>query len=296
MTRSRRRFLAHLALGLASLLFGVTFVVVKEAIATLPTFAFVGWRFALGALVLACIHLPRTRAVWQEGSVAGVILFAGYAFQTKGLETTTASNSGLITGLYVVMTPFVAGLVLRRRPKPWVVASAVIAFAGLAFLTLEETFVPRPGDLLTIGCAVAFAAHIVALARYAPRHHPIAFTGVQLVVVAVLSLLTSAGAEGFPLPERAVLLALVLTGVGVSAGAFLLQVWAQRAVGPGRTAIILALEPAFAAAFAALLLGERLGPRGGFGAALVLGAIFLAVTRGEPDEDMVAAEAVSDAH
>lgn len=285
---------AYLALAFAALLFGSTFVIIKEAIASLPPLAFVGWRFLLGGVVLTALAPPLGRAVWHDGVIAGVWLFAGYALQTVGLAHTSASNSGLITGLYVVLTPLVAAAVARRVPGLLVSGGALLAFAGLALLTLNDGLSLQRGDLLTVGCALSYAVHIVYLSRVAARHRVVPFTAVQLLVTAAGGLAASALCEGLPLPPAEAWPALLMTGLAVSAGAFLLQVWAQTVIGPSRTAIILALEPAFAAAAAAVALGERLSGRGWAGAALILAGIYLALA-GE-EEPLPTAEALTPAH
>ena len=290
----RRPRVAYLALAFAALLFGSTFVVVKEAVADLPPLAFVGWRFLLGAAAMLLLGIPRGRTLWRDGLVAGLLLFAGYATQTIGLAHTTASNSGLITGLYVVFTPLLAAVVARRAPRFLVTAGAVLACAGLALLTLEDGFTLRKGDLLTVACAVSYAAHIVYLSRVASRHRVIPLTAVQLAVVAAGGLATSAVFEGLQLPSARVWPALLLTGLAVSGGAFFLQVWSQTVIGPSRTAIILALEPAFAAALAAIVLGERLTAAGWVGAGLILAGIYAAL--GGEEEPLPTAEALTAAH
>jgi drug/metabolite transporter (DMT)-like permease len=290
----RRPRIAHLALAFAALLFGSTFVVVKKAVEELPPLGFVGWRFVLGAAALLLFGIPRGRALWRDGLIAGLLLFAGYATQTVGLAYTSASNSGLITGLYVVFTPLLAAAVARRAPRLLASLGAVLAFGGLALLTLQGGFALRRGDLLTMACAVSYAGHIVYLARVAARHRVIPFTAVQLAVVAVGGMATSAALEDFTLPPAGVWPALLLTGLAVSAGAFLLQVWAQTVIGPSRTAIILALEPAFAAAIAAVVLDERLTAYGWVGAGLILGGIYVALV-GE-DEPLPSAESLTPAH
>lgn len=290
-----RTSLAVLALAIAAFLFGATFVVVKDAVTVLPPLGFVGWRFTIGAAVLLAVSRPRTRQVATAGSIAGLWLFAGYAFQTKGLVTTTASNSGLVTGLYVVFTPLLAAAVRRHHPRPLVVTGALVAFCGLAVLTVSSAFSLRTGDLWTIACAVAFAGHIVYLSRVAHRHPVVALTGVQLAVAGLLGLASSAVLEDFTVPGAESVTALLVTGIAVSAGAFLLQVWSQTVLGPSRTALILALEPAFAALTGAVVLGERLGRRGGVGAALILAGIYVVLAATGPEDDLEA-ESLSAAH
>jgi drug/metabolite transporter (DMT)-like permease len=247
---------AYLGLFVAAFLFGVTFVVIKDAVVTLPPLAFVGWRFLLGAGVLFIFARPNGRSIWVDGLIAGSLLFVGFATQTLGLAETSASNSALITGLYVVFTPLLAALVRRTSPAITTVFGALLSVGSLGFLTVTSEFSLNGGDLLAVLCAVAFAAHIVSLARFAPRHEVVPFTAIQLLVVAVLGLVASAVFEGLPLPGAAVLPAVIGTGVVVSAGAFMLHVSAQRVIGPSRTAIVLSAEPVFAAATAAVVLGE----------------------------------------
>ncbi len=283
------------ALLVASFLFGVTFVVIKDALDDIGPFSLVAWRFLIGAAVLGLFALPRGLGVWKHGTIAGIALFAGYAFQTGGLVFTTAANSGLITGLYVVITPFLAAMFQRRSPSGWVVGAAAASFGGLVLLTGIDGLSFQKGDLLTLGCAVAFAFHIVALARYARLHPVVPFTTVQLSITAVLGFGAAYLFEGGGLPAQSVWGALVLTGIGVSVAAFLLQVWAQTVVGPSMAAVILAAEPAFAVAAAWVFLGERLTARGWTGAALIVAAIFVVITQ-QRDQASRDAEAVTAAH
>lgn len=287
MINLRRSTLAGLAITVAAFLFGTTFVVIKDAVATFPPISFVAWRFLLGGLVLAVIAWPRDRAemrqapIWRDAGIAGALLFLGYAFQTAGLTTTGASNSALITGLFVVITPLLAALLLRKSPRLFVLLGALVAFLGVFLLTARPGNQFVIGDLLTIGAAFSFAGHIIALDRYAPRHPLIGFTACQLLVTAAIALPVALAAEGLPFPGQAQVPALLLTGIAVSAGAYLLQIWAQTVIGPGRTGILLTLEPAFAVITAAVVLDERLSVRGWVGATLILGAILLVILRGE---------------
>jgi drug/metabolite transporter (DMT)-like permease len=262
----------------AAFLYGATFVVIKAALDDIPPLAFVAWRFTIGALVLAVFAFPRGRMIWIHGSITGLALFAGYALQTAGLAATTASNSALITGLYVVFTPILAAAFHRRAPSGWIFTAAIGAFIGIFLLTETDGFSLRQGDLLTLGCAVAFALHIIALARYAPQHPVVPFTTVQLAVTGALAFPISLVVDGPGIPAVSVWPALLATALGVSVGAFLLQVWAQTVIGPGTTAVILSAEPAFAVATAWVVLGERLDFAGWTGAGLIVVAIFLVVT------------------
>lgn len=286
---------AVMALVVASFLFGATFVVVKSALDDIGPLGFVAWRFLLGALVLSLFALPRGRRIWKHGAISGSALFAGYALQTAGLEVTSAANSALITGFYVILTPFIAALFARRARSPWVIGAAFASFAGLWLLTGTDGLALSRGDLLTLGCALAFALHIISLARYAPGHPVIPFTTVQLAVTATLAFASSILIEGPSLPPSAALGAIALTGLGVSVGAYVLQVWAQTIVGAETAAVVLAAEPAFGVATAWVVLGERLMFEGWIGAALIVMAIFVVVTR-QRDRASLEAEAVTAAH
>jgi drug/metabolite transporter (DMT)-like permease len=291
------RVLALALLAVAAALFGMTFVAVKDALTLMPPLSFVGWRFLLGAAALLAIGRPAGRSVWRDGGIAGSLLFIGYATQTIGLEQTSATNSGLITGLYVVFTPLAAAAFRRARPAPSTLAGAVLSIAGLAALTVTDDFVLSAGDLWTVMCAIAYAFHILALARIAPRHRVVGFTAVQLFVTAVLALGVSAIVERAPLPPASALPTLLATAILVTCGAFLMQVWAQTVVGPSRTAIVLALEPVFAVATAAVVLGERLTTRGWLGAAMIVVGTYVVLVYSPPeDADIRTAEALSDAH
>ena len=275
----------------------MTFVAVKDALDVIPPLSFVGWRFLIGAVVLLALSFPKGRRVWRDGTIAGGILFIGYAAQTVGLEQTTATNSGLITGLYVVFTPLLAAAFARLRPAASTVFGASLSVLGLGMLTISDTFTLSRGDLWTLACAVAFALHIVALARMAPRHDVIAFTAVQLLVTAVAALVLSAVFEGAGWPPRSVWLTLALTALVVTCGAFLVQVWAQTIIGPSRTAIVLALEPLFAVATAAVILGERLTARGWAGAVFMMVGTYVVLVFAPPEDvDIRTAEALSEAH
>ena len=253
------------------------------------------FEFLLGGAVLSFLALPKGKTIWWHGLWAGLALFAGYSFQTAGLTTTSASNSALITGLYVVITPFLAALFARRPPGWWSVTAAALAFVGIILLTGADGISLGRGDLLSLACAISFSAHIVVLSRFA-RHHPVVpFTAAQLLIVAVLAFPTAFLIDGPMLPPTSVWGALLITGLGASAGCFVLQIWSQTVVGATTAAVVLAAEPAFAVATAWVVLGERLTPAGWAGAVAIFVAIYLVVTQ-QTDQASVEAEAVTPAH
>jgi drug/metabolite transporter (DMT)-like permease len=281
----------ELALVAVTAVWGATFVMVREAVARVPPSAFIAVRFLAAAALLAALRprqaLRPDRGLAAAGVVAGLALFAGYTLQTVGLQYTSASSAGFITGLAVVLTPLLGALVLRQRPGRWPATGALLAAAGLALLTLERFEVHR-GDLLVLGCAFAFATHILLLGRYSPRHASYQLAVVQLATVGVLALAWAGAAGDLRLPGSAqVWFALAVTAVLASAGGFLVQTRAQRDVSPTRTAIIFTMEPVFAALFAFWLAGERLAARGWLGAACIVAGMLVAEL-GRPAEVPVA--------
>jgi len=271
---------------------GSTFVLVRDAVAQVPPFTFIAYRFLAAALLLAAIR-PRLAlggpaaggapglggrglGPLAAGAVIGVALFAGYGFQTVGLQYTTASNAGFITGLSVVLTPLLGALLLRQAPGRWPVTGVCVAAVGLALLSLQRLEVRR-GDALVFACAVAFATHILLLGRYAPRLSTYRLAVVQLATAGLLALVWAGLAGDLAVPASAqVWVALAITSVAASAGAFLIQTRAQREVSPTRTAVIFTMEPVFAGLFGFLLAGERLSGRGWLGAGLILAGMLTA--------------------
>ena len=271
---------ATLALVAVSAVWGVTFVQVKDAVELYPLFAFLALRFGIASVTLAVPALPRLRGLGRRGVsggvVLGILLGAGYALQTAGLERTTVSSAGFVTGLYVVLTPLFA-LALFRESVPLVAwAGTALAAGGMAMLSGVEAG-SALGDALVLGGAAAFAAQIVATGRLAPRHDAVALTFVQLATAfAAFAAIATARGEWEVPRGWTVWGALLVTGVFASAFAFLVQTWAQRRTSATRTALVYAAEPVFAGIFGFALAGDRLGALGWGGCAVILVGILVA--------------------
>lgn len=267
----------RLAVLTAAFIFGSTFVVVQDAVEDLTPAAFLALRFGVAAIVLLPLvsrdrpppnPAPSGRGgLLFAGVVSGAVLATGYLFQTAGLQFTTATNSAFITGLLVAFTPLLAAVFLHRPVTPTTLAGVVIAIGGLFALTGGLDSLGR-GDVLTIGCAIAFAGHVIVLDVYSPRFGLVAYTAVQMAVVAVLCglLVPFTGVGTFSMTA---VLAVVFTGIFASAIAFWLQAYGQRYVGPSRTALLLLMEPVFAGILG-YMVGDRLGVGGVLGALLIL--------------------------
>src|SRR3954451_4146000 len=268
------------ALVAVTAVWGYTFVPVQDAVAIYPLFAFLAVRFGISTLVLlpfawrSLHHLPWKGLVAGVG--AGALLATAYGLQTAGLDLTTVSSTGLITGLYVVLTPIIA-LVLFRTPvaaAAWV--GAALAVAGLLMLN----GVPGGsalGNALVLGNAVAQSFQIVAMERLAPRYDPRALTFLQMAVACASFTVIALARGELSIPEGGqVWYALVVTGVFAGALGYLVATWVQSQTTAARAALVFTLEAPFAALFGVLLLSERLGWIGWTGCAVMLAGILLA--------------------
>jgi drug/metabolite transporter (DMT)-like permease len=263
-------------------MWGLTFVVVKDALDAADPFTFLALRFAVGALAIALVARKRLlgRDELRYGALLSVFLFGGFAFQTFGLLSTTPSRSAFITGLSVLLVPFVSIALLRKWPRVPAVLGVLLAVFGLAYLTgvtesAGEGSGTSTGDLLTLGCAVSYAVQITLTERYAPKVDTLAMVGVQLGCVSLLSLLCLPFVELRFEPNLAFAGAVAFTGVFASAIAIGAQTWAQARTSAVRAALIFSLEPVFAAAYSVLTGYERLGRKEALGGGLIVAAVLV---------------------
>ena len=274
----KRTRVAELSLVGIAAIWGLTFVMVQDAVERLPVNAFLAYRFLPACALVALIfrkELARlSRAGWVAGLLMGVFLTSGYVFQTLGLQLTTAAKAGFITGLFVVLTPVFGALFFGQRAgwAAWI--AALVSTIGLYLLSGGGSGGTAGGDLLVLGCAASFAFHILFTGRAVHDHHAGALLAVQLGVCGVATLVAAGAAGDLEVPRSAVEWnALVVTSLGATALGFFVQTYAQRHAPPARTALILASEPAFAGLFAYLLAGETLDAVGWLGAGLIMTAI-----------------------
>lgn len=275
------RLWADFSLLMVTLVWGATFVVVKWAIVDLPPFPFLAIRFALAFLsLLPFVFLsrkkPDVRTIFK-GLIIGIFLFSGYAWQTIGLQYTTASNAGFITGLSVVLVPALVAITTRRLPSRSLLLGVLSATAGLALLSLGEDFRLNQGDIMVLLCALSFALHIFLVGRFAPNADATILAAAQILSVSILS-----GLFSFSIPQPPihfttnVWLGLILTAIPATSIAFFVQTKMQQFTSSAHTAIIFSAEPVFSAIFAYFLAGETLTLRGLIGAALVLTGMLIA--------------------
>ena len=286
-----RRLEADLALVFNSFVWGSTFVVVKAALADASPLVFLLLRFAIASALLVALWGRRARlrepAVLRAALVVGFFLAAGYVFQTIGLQYTTPAKSAFITALSVPLVPVLLVALHRRAPGWAALAGVALATVGAYFLTVPAgALAVSQGDFITFFCSIFFAAHIVAIGHYVPRHGIASVAVGQIgagfvLLAAAVPFAFVTGVEAPRLVWNARLVfALVATALFATALAFVLQTWAQQFTSPTHTAIIFSLEPVFAALTSYLVVGEVLGARGLVGAGLILAGVLVAEFRG----------------
>jgi drug/metabolite transporter (DMT)-like permease len=281
------RWLVDLALVLVALIWGATFVLVKEALANVSTLLFLTLRFTAATVALVVIFWVRgfggqgrpafVRESIGPGILAGICLFSGYVFQTLGLKYTSAPKAAFITGLCIPLVPLFSAIVYKRIPQTSEVLGVLAAFAGMSLMTVQRDLLEvGAGDLLVLCCTVAYAFHILVLGHFANRTNVRVMSVVQIATGAVMGASTFWWMETPRIVWTAsVWTALVVTSLLATALAFSVQTWAQQHGSPTRTALIFALEPVFAWCTSWLLAGETLNGRGIAGAALILAGILL---------------------
>jgi drug/metabolite transporter (DMT)-like permease len=266
-----------LALLAMTAAWGSTFFMIKDVVTRIPVPDLLTIRFAIAALALAVIAGPRlrmSRLTLRRGLLLGLLYGIAQLLQTFGLAHTAASVSGFLTGLYVVLTPLLSAMILRTRIPPAVWAASVLATVGLGVLSLQG-FAIGYGELLTVASAVVYALHIVALGRMSEPGTALQLSVVQMATIAVVCGI-GAAPGGIQLPGSGLDWAIVIY-LALIAGALtmLLQTWAQARVEASRAAVIMAMEPVWAAAFAVAFGGESLTVRMLIGGGAILTAMYL---------------------
>ncbi len=270
--------IASFALVGVTAVWGYTFLAVQDVVASMPVMDFLAWRFLVASVVMIVLRPVCLRNVTRlellRGLGLGTVLGLGYIAQTYGLRYTPAAISGFITGMFVVLTPVMSWILLRRKANrnTWMVVA--LAAVGLALLSLKGWSVGI-GESLTLGCAIFFAIHIVFLGEWASQYDPYTFSLLQIGTVAVISLIAATpGGIAVP-PNPGVWAVVAITGVLATAVAFFVQTWAQSLVSATRAAVVMTMEPVFAGLFAVVIGGNQLTLRTLAGAACILAAMLI---------------------
>jgi len=287
-----KRLRADLALLLCAMIWGGTFVAVKDALAEVSVAAYLGVRFVLSAAVMGILFrrslTGMNRATIWAGAQIGLFLLGGYAFQTTGLKFTTPSKAAFITGSSVVLVPLLLSAFGHRRVNRWIWMGALAAFLGLYYLTVPPEGLSgfNLGDPIVFGGALMFALHVIAISRYIEHHSVGALSFLQVATTGIASALAVPllAATGWEHPRWAwsgtVIFAVLITALGSTVMGFSFQTWAQQYTSPSHTAIFISLEPVFAVLTSWIFAREHLGARVLLGGALILAGILIAELKG----------------
>ena len=261
-------------------IWGSAFLSMKGTLERLDVNSFLAWRFAIATLVLIAIRPSVVKkidlAFAKKGALLGIFLGSGYIFQSFGLTLTTVSNTGFITGLYVVLTPVVAAIFLRKNITLVEWFAVFVATAGLALLSFNG-FHFGLGEFLVLMSALLFAMHIVGLGEWSKGLDTYALTVLQLGTCAVVTFVASLKSGFRAPPDSGVWFSIIYTALFATALAFIVQTWAQSFIAPSSVAVILAMEVVFAAGFGIWFLDEPVTLRIALGGLLVIASMYLII-------------------
>lgn len=287
-----------LLIVVATMLWGFSFVVVKDAVDAVPPAWLMGIRFtATGAILIAVFHKSLRRNLDAGHLICGVILgvfsFLGFWIQTVGITDTTPGRNAFLTGTYCVMVPFIYWAVARKRPTVFSLIAAVLCITGIGFVSLGDdlSLALRWGDAMTLLSAVFFAVHIVFVAKFSTRHDIMTLTVIQIAASGVLGLAVGAVTESTPQASAFTVDFFMQIGymvVFASCLAMVFQNVAQAHVPPAQAALLLSLESVFGVLFSVLLYGEQLTLALVLGFALIFAAIVISETLPRPKKNVPA--------
>jgi drug/metabolite transporter (DMT)-like permease len=276
----KRHHLAAVTLFVTAGAWGATFTLVKNILRRIAPEPFIFLRFTLAGVILMLIALPRhrvTRELFRPGIILGLLVFAGYWLQTRGLMLISPSRSAFLTGLYVVMVPFCDALVYRVRVSLRAWTGSVLAVIGTSAMIGGIDARASLGDMLTVACAVVFAFHVILSARFSARHSATGLAAVQVLVVGLAAAPPSFLAPR-PQMTREIVIVIVFTAIVTTALAFAALMWAQAHVSATEAAVILAFEPVAASLTSILWYHEPLTVSFVIGALLILSAMIVSQT------------------
>ncbi len=287
----KKGWIAPLALLFVSFIWGATFVVVQNAMSFVGPFTFNAIRFLFAGIILLFVQIIFSQKTSKQdikhsslaGLIVGFFLCVGYLLQTFGLLYTTSSKAGFLTGLSIIMVPILSFIFLKQRATVFIVLGIAVATAGLYLLTAGDSFQLNIGDILVLGCAVAFAAHILVNGFFSKKISPLLLSTSQVLAVGIFSSICAFLFEDWEKlfsvslwTNHSFLFALFLTSLFATAIAFFIQTSAQKHTSPTRVAIIFAMEPVFAALTGVLVANEQLSISAVIGCLCIfLGMIFV---------------------
>jgi drug/metabolite transporter (DMT)-like permease len=276
-----RNWLAAASIFAVACAWGATFALIKDVLRSIAPEPFIAGRFLVAGVVLLALALFRReidRAVISPSLLLGLLVFAGYWMQTRGMLFITPSRSAFLTGIYVVMVPFADRLLRGNRVPLQAWIASLLALLGTAALIGGFDARPTRGDLLTLGCAVCFALHVVYTADFTARHSPIGLAAVQVMAVGLFAVPPSLFVPRAPMTPH-VAAVIVATAIVTTAIAFVALMWGQARVTATEAAVILSFEPVAASVTSILWYGEPITRSFAIGGALILAAMLVSQLR-----------------
>lgn len=282
----KRKVLASAGLLVASLIWGVSFVIVKNATEMVPTIYMLAFRFTIATVLLSIIFWKKLRQlnkkIFFEGLILGSLLFISYVLQTEGIKYTTAGKNAFLTTVYIVIVPFLYWLISKKRPDGYSFGAAFLALIGVGLLSLQGDFGINYGDVLTLLCGISFAGQLVGINRFTQETDPVLLAILQMFFTATFSWIGSIffGGEISTISFDAdLLMAMLYLGVLSSAVAFVLQTTSQKYLSASTAALLIATEAIFGVVSSSILLGEKMTTRMIVGCVVILIAIIIAETK-----------------
>ncbi len=282
--KDKKVFLADLSLLFVAIFWGAGFVAVKDAISSIPPFYMIAIRFGISGFILSLFSWRKLKDIKKQDIKTGVFiaffLFLGFSTQTAGAQYTTAGKQAFLTGVNVILVPFLAWMFYKAKLDAYSIIASILCLAGIGFLTLRDGVAMNLGDALTLACAVFFAIHITLLDRYAKRIDTLVLTLIQMLTTAVLALLCAIIFEPFPqnVPSSAYFSMAYMIIFSTMLG-FLIQTAAQKYTTASHTSIILCLESVFGSVLAVIFLREIFTPSMVLGCVLIFAGIIITETK-----------------
>lgn len=278
-----REFISDASLFTIAIIWGSTFIIVKQAIADIPPFAFLTLRFALAFSLMLLLCLRRLKRIHMrmllDGGLLGAALFMAFATQTLGLAHAPASVVAFVTGLYVIFVPIFSCLLLKKFPTPYSVVGVLLSGVGLGLITLNGTIGLSRGELFALLSAFFCSIHIILTDTYSRKHDIYLLATLQIGAAFLLSAMVSVAYDPFTLPRvwnSQLISAVCLTGILATVIGFFVQTGMQRFTTPTKAAIIFCMEPVSSVFFGYVIGGELLSVRQHLGAALIVSAMLIA--------------------
>lgn len=284
MIKSSKSYLGDIMLLFVALIWGFGFVAVKIGLNNgMDPFFLLFLRFSVAGLALIPFQIKNIRSLslstWKRGGILGIFIFLGFAFQTIGLNYTTTSKNAFLTGINVIIVPFLTWLFTKKKVDTYSIIASFLCMIGIGFLTLNDSLTINIGDFFTIICAFMFAVHIALTSIIAKEESALTMVFIQMIIGAILSLLFSLIFKESLLVNSSSFMAILYLGIFSTLIGFLLQLLGQRYSQASKAAILLSTESLFGAILAILIFKDSFGIQMILGGILIFSSIFISETK-----------------